>query len=113
MRWNGRGKAAWWEAPQARFDTGGKTEHPTQKSLHLMRSLVADFSDPGELVCDPFAGSGSTAIACVELNRAFLGWEVDAGYHALAGVRIGLAREALQARLAQPLIAAGALPDGE
>jgi site-specific DNA-methyltransferase (adenine-specific) len=46
-----------------------------QKPLALMRQLVADFSDPGELVCDPYSGGGTTAVACQELGRRFLGWE--------------------------------------
>jgi site-specific DNA-methyltransferase (adenine-specific) len=87
MQWNGRGRSARWDAPPAWRDTGG-TVHPTQKSLALMRSLVSDFSNPGELVCDPFAGSGSTAVACKELGRRFLGWEVSDAYHALAVGRV-------------------------
>jgi DNA modification methylase len=43
-----------------------------------MRELVADFSDPGELVCDPYAGSGTTGLACAQLGRSALGWERDA-----------------------------------
>ena len=87
-RWNGRGKAGVWKSPPARWDTGGKTAHPTQKPLALMRDLLRDFSNPGELVCDPFAGSGTTAVACKELGRRFLGWEISDVYHALACARV-------------------------
>jgi site-specific DNA-methyltransferase (adenine-specific) len=86
--WNGRGKAGVWKSPPARWDTGGKTAHPTQKPLALMRDLLGDFSNPGELVCDPFAGSGTTAVACKELGRRFLGWEISDVYHALACARV-------------------------
>ena len=65
-----------------------KQIHPTQKPLSLMRDLLGDFSDPGELVCDPFAGSGTTAVACKELGRRFVGWEIDPSYHALACARV-------------------------
>ena len=88
MRWNGRGKAGVWRSPPARYDTDGKTVHPTQKSIALMRALVEDFSEPGELVCDPFTGSGSTAVACRELSRRFIGWEISDAYHALALGRV-------------------------
>jgi site-specific DNA-methyltransferase (adenine-specific) len=36
---------------------------------------VSDFTDPGDLVCDPYSGGGTTAVACQELGRRFLGWE--------------------------------------
>ena len=62
--------------------------HPTQKPLDLMRWLVATYSNPGDLVLDPFAGSGTTGVACAELGRRFLGAELDPAYHALAQRRI-------------------------
>ena len=88
-RWNGGGKAAIWDSPPSRFDNPDrKLIHPTQKPIALMRQLVEDFSEPGELLCDPFAGSGTTAVACAQLVRRFVGWEVSAGYHAAAVGRI-------------------------
>ena len=102
MTWNAGGHAAVWESPSARFDTGRKSVHPTQKPLHLMRSLVNDFSAPGELILDPFAGSGTTALACQELGRRFVGWEMNAGYHAVAMQRLGLATEQLSVTKVSP-----------
>jgi DNA modification methylase len=49
---------------------------------------VGDFSDPGELVCDPYAGSGTTGLACAQLGRSFLGWERDAAMAELAQRRL-------------------------
>jgi site-specific DNA-methyltransferase (adenine-specific) len=95
MRWNGGGRPARWASPVARFDPGGQL-HPTQKPLALMRELVRDFTDHGELVCDPFAGSGTTAVACRELGRRFLGWELQEKFHAAAMRRLDGAREQLQ-----------------
>ncbi len=94
LRWNGSGHPGIWRAGAARFDEGGQV-HPTQKPLRLMRQLVEAFSDPGELVLDPFAGSGTAAVACRLLGRAFLGWEINAAYHAAAQRRIAGAREQL------------------
>jgi DNA modification methylase len=54
----------------------------------LRIQLVVDFSEPGELVCDPHAGSGTTGIACALLGRRFLGWERDAAVAALAQRRL-------------------------
>ncbi len=95
MRWNGRGRAAVWASPPARYDEGGQA-HPTQKGLPLMRALVNDFTDAGELVCDPYLGSGTTAVACRELGRRFLGWELDPGYYTTAVRRVAAAREQLR-----------------
>jgi DNA modification methylase len=66
-----------------------------------VRALLEDFSDVGELVLDPFAGAGTTAVACKELGRAFVGWELDAGHHAAALRRLDATRE--QGRLADLL----------
>lgn len=97
-RWNGGGKQGLYscrvavERPESTTDTRC---HPTQKPLALMEQLVADFTDPGDLVLDPFAGSGTTGVACIRLGRRFIGWERDAKHYATACKRIGAAREQL------------------
>lgn len=53
-----------------------------------MLDLVADFSDAGETILDPFAGSGTTGVAALRLGRHFLGAEMDAAYHAIAVERL-------------------------
>ena len=50
-----------------------RTGHQTQKPLALMELLVRLFSDPGELILNPFAGSGTTGVAAIRLGRRFLG----------------------------------------
>jgi site-specific DNA-methyltransferase (adenine-specific) len=62
--------------------------HPTQKPVALLRKLVETFSAPGALVLDPFAGSGSLAIAALQAGRRSLSYEADAGYAAKAQARI-------------------------
>lgn len=69
-------------------NTQQTVKHPTAKPLDLMRWLVATYSNPGDTVLDPFAGSGTTGVACVQLGREFIGVELDATYHALASQRI-------------------------
>jgi len=86
MHWNGGGKRGLYKAGVCRGYE--RSEHPTQKPLSLMLDLVEDFSDPGELVLDPFAGSGTTGVACNQLGRRFLGWELDATYHEIACRRL-------------------------
>lgn len=87
MRWNGRGTAAIWRYAVPRGD--GRPDHPTPKPVPLMLALVADFTDPGETILDPFAGSsGTTGVACLRLGRQFVGIEKDPTYFALACERL-------------------------
>jgi site-specific DNA-methyltransferase (adenine-specific) len=72
-----------------------RTGHQTQKPLALMQLLVRLFSDQGELVLDPFTGSGSTGIAALRQGRRFLGWELNAAYSDVARRRLRAAREQL------------------
>lgn len=69
--------------------------HPTQKPLDLMQWLVSTYTNPGDRVLDPFAGSGSTGAACVALHREFVGVELDPKYHAIAQRRVQHAQPAL------------------
>ena len=54
--------------------------HPTQKPLDLIRRLIRVSSNPGEVVLDPFMGSGTTAIAAMIENRHYIGYETNADY---------------------------------
>lgn len=65
-----------------------KVPHPTQKPVALMRHLCTLFTDEGDVVLDPFMGSGSTGVACVRENRQFVGIEINPDYHALATQRV-------------------------
>ena len=51
--------------------------HPTQKPVRLIKKLIQTFTDPGDVVIDPCAGSGSTLRAAYELGRPSYGFEVD------------------------------------
>lgn len=70
------------------LESHGDRFHTTQKPVALMDQLVSLFTDPGELVLDPFAGSGTTGVACIRNGRRFLGWERDPKYHAAALKRL-------------------------
>jgi site-specific DNA-methyltransferase (adenine-specific) len=58
----------------------GRVIHPTQKPLALFEYLIKTYSMPGELVLDNCMGSGTTAIACLNTNRNFIGYETDEDY---------------------------------
>ena len=73
-----------------------RTGHQTQKPLALMERLVRLFSDQGELILDPFTGSGSTGVAALRLGRRFAGWEMNPEYAEMARRRLAAAREQLE-----------------
>lgn len=62
--------------------------HPTQKPVELMEWLVRTYTDPGDLVVDPYGGSGSVGVASVRNGRRFAGAELSPEYHAKALARI-------------------------
>lgn len=62
-------------------DTDVKKIHPTQKPVKLLKKLIEIFTDPGEVVIDPVAGSGTTLIAAIELNRKAYGFEIKKPYY--------------------------------
>lgn len=58
--------------------------HPTQKPVKLLKKLIEIFTDEGDVVIDPVAGSGSTLRACKELNRSCYGFEIKKNFYKLA-----------------------------
>jgi DNA modification methylase len=59
---------------------GGKREHPAPFPLQLAKDHVASWSAPGDVVLDPFMGSGTTAKAAKELERQYIGFEINPEY---------------------------------
>jgi len=67
-----------------------KGDHPTQKPLWLMEKLVRIHTREGDMVLDPFMGSGTTGLACLRLNREFIGIEIDKEFFELAKKRLNI-----------------------
>lgn len=63
-------------------------KHPTQKPVALLNHFITLLSNEGDLVVDPFMGSGSTGVACKQSNRNFIGIELDKEYYEIAKKRI-------------------------
>lgn len=84
-QWNGGGRVGTFTHNK---NTGGKHEHETQKPVPLMAELITLFSNRGNLVCDPFMGSGTTGVAAVKLDRRFIGIEADPRYFDIACRRV-------------------------
>lgn len=85
QQWYGGGKPAEWSHPIVR---GSERMHPTQKPSSLMRELVEDFTETGELIADPFAGVATTGVAALGLGRRFVGWELNKDHYANGMARL-------------------------
>jgi site-specific DNA-methyltransferase (adenine-specific) len=104
-RFNGQGPArgaecfvtCWAGSGYRKWNAGGKRgvyvhcvngparhgAHPTEKPVSLMSEIVGDFTQPGQTILDPFAGSRTTGVACQKLGRKFIGIEKDPDYVAV------------------------------
>jgi len=87
MRWNGGGLPAVWMHNKVVGD------HPTGKPESLLREWITQFTDPGDLILDPFMGSGTTLVAAKRLGRRAIGIEIEEHYCEIATRR--LAQDAL------------------
>ena len=94
-RWNGGGRPAVWivNRPLNNSDERRAAGHPTPKPVALLCTIVRDFTDPGELICDPFAGSATTGVAAIRLGRRFIGWERDPDFFKVAVKRLRATHE--------------------
>lgn len=88
-RWNSGGKRGVYTHLTNPSNRDGR--HPTEKPVALMGEILTDFTSPGELICDPFMGGGSTGVAAVKLGRRFIGIERDERYFDIARDRIAKA----------------------
>jgi len=73
-------KFTWNGMIQENMKDKDKRVHPTQKPVELMRWILENYSKPGDLICDPFMGSWTTARACKDLGRDFIGFELSEEY---------------------------------
>ena len=62
--------------------------HPTIKPINIIQNLISNSSKEGDTVLDCFMGSGTTGVACVRLNRNFIGMEINSEYYKIAELRI-------------------------
>lgn len=69
-------------------ESEGKVYHPTQKPISLFEYLIKTYTDEGDVVLDNCIGSGTTAIACKNTNRHYIGYEKDEKYFNIINERI-------------------------
>jgi site-specific DNA-methyltransferase (adenine-specific) len=71
-----------------RWEYSGNKAHPTEKAVSVLMPLIRSFSRPGDLVLDPFSGSGSTLVAAMLSRRRYIGIEIDTRYVDIARRRL-------------------------
>lgn len=81
----GRRHSDIWRYPRVSSD---KLVHQNQKPVELLEQMILSMSGKGDLILDPFMGSGSTGIACINTDRRFVGIEIENGYYAVAKKRL-------------------------
>jgi site-specific DNA-methyltransferase (adenine-specific) len=74
-------------------DTTTPRLHPTQKSVPLLKNLIEIFTDPGDVVIDPVAGSGTTLVAAIELDRKAYGFEIKKDFYKEASKLIEMTKQ--------------------
>lgn len=75
--------------------TNGEKVHPTQKPVELIAKAIEDATEPGAVVLDTFAGSGTTPVACIRTGRNYIAFEIDEKYHAIAEGRAAAEKQAV------------------
>lgn len=75
--------------------TNGEKVHPTQKPVEIIQKMIEDSTEPGAVILDTFMGSGTTAVACIQTGRQYIGFELDERYHTIAQQRIAEAVDAM------------------
>jgi site-specific DNA-methyltransferase (adenine-specific) len=71
----------WFEWEKDKKEDNIPKIHPTQKPVRVLKKLIEIFTDEGDVVIDPVAGSGTTLRACMELNRNCYGFEIDKNFY--------------------------------
>jgi site-specific DNA-methyltransferase (adenine-specific) len=82
-RWNRGGGAGIWRCSVEH----GQKNHPTQKPVRLMMDIIQDFTDPDDVILDPFCGSGTTLVAALRVGRRAIGIEMNETWAALSRER--------------------------
>ena len=88
FRGKGKDSPMGFSSYRARTTPKSKFDHPTVKPIDLMEFLIRHHSDPGDLILDPFAGTGSSLLAARNLGRRFIGIEKDPKHHKTINERL-------------------------
>lgn len=93
IRREGKQMRSVWSIPSTPAREKAEGSHPTQKPLELLKRIVLLASNRGDVVLDPFCGSGTTGVVCVSHGRKFIGIDLNESYIKLSNSRINKAYE--------------------
>ena len=82
----------WWYCDYIKSPNKEKTAHPCQIPLEVMSRIIKSTTEQGDIILDPFSGSGTTGVAAIQTGRRFLGFEIDPRWVDLANKRIEAAK---------------------
>ncbi|PEZ63008.1 DNA-methyltransferase [Bacillus cereus] len=85
---NGKNPTNVWDINRVAGNSKEKVGHPCQFPVQMIERITKGWSKEGDIILDPFMGSGTTAIACLNTNRNYIGFELDSTYHELATQRV-------------------------
>ena len=80
-------KSKWFTSPANKNDKD-LFQHATIKPLQLVTRHILHTTKPNDIILDPFIGSGTTAVSCINTNRQFIGFEINEKWHKVANDRI-------------------------
>lgn len=84
-----KGKDIFMDTPGSMIEPDeGFIKHPTPKPKTFIKEILAMFSKENDVVLDPFIGSGSVAVACKQIKRNYIGFEIDSNYSKIANERV-------------------------
>ena len=78
-----------WSVSRIHAEDPERVNHPTQKPLEIIERIIKASCPERGIVFDPFMGSGTTAVACVKLNRNYIGFELNPEYCRIMQQRLG------------------------
>jgi site-specific DNA-methyltransferase (adenine-specific)/modification methylase len=85
-----------WAGVCRQGEAGEIVVHPTQKPISLMKWILVEITNNIDTILDPFMGSGTTGVACVQTGRKFIGIEIDEKYFDIACKRIRDAQQQMR-----------------
>ena len=97
-KWNFNRASDKYEIPEIKGPITSKSEkiygaHPTQKPIYVMEWIIKRLSNEGDIILDPFMGTGTTGVACINTDRDFIGIELNEDYFNIARQRLSIKGE--------------------
>lgn len=96
LKEGGRAIKDWWKIQYINNMNKEKTDHPCQIPLEIIHRIILTSTNIGDTILDPFMGSGTTGVACVQTGRNFIGIEIDPTYFKIAEKRIKDAQQQMR-----------------